>query len=534
MMTPTYDLGSPSTSSMTVPNMVVPPLRTDSPPPNVSPVPAINACPELSRCLSTSSSPSIGSGGELMSPESLNSDAFSRRSSASYNSGLSDVFLSSPRHSTYSFEGSTRGRRRGYVRPQGTDFAASARSRESVVSLGSIAHLQYYFARTGLLDGKGAQLARKKTQAQQKNNNSVTSPVDSFASPKIITVEYDSDLGTDPHNVVESPINHDENYFSDDISDSDPAMLPPTVSTYNHRVKQVPPPPTAEELKEQLTASLNNLTASLSEARALIDGTHDQQQSRQRNPTWYEFQGVHILDVATLAIRAAKIYYTAHEQPERLAIIRPEKELRVELLAVMEVLQRMAARGFIGGMRADEIASVESWIHSVHDLLQKDNQAVASDRAERANWLWAKPDWASNDVDRELAFIESMMDLTVDDEPLPAWVSTEGATEFPTPFLACFRNGLRLVKLHNAAVRKSRRRFGAIPMYHTDTMKPYRCADNLRYWVKAAELRWEIMLKIDPLGIVYNTGPNVWIDFEAAILKWCKGVREEMTAELEV
>ena len=48
------------------------------------------------------------------------------------------------------------------MRPQGTNFAASAQSRESVLSLGSIAHLQYYFARTGLLDGKGGRLAKKK------------------------------------------------------------------------------------------------------------------------------------------------------------------------------------------------------------------------------------------------------------------------------------------------------------------------------------------------------------------------------------
>ena len=46
------------------------------------------------------------------------------------------------------------------MRPQGTAFAESARNRDSVMSLGSIAHMQYYFARTGLLDGKGAQLAK--------------------------------------------------------------------------------------------------------------------------------------------------------------------------------------------------------------------------------------------------------------------------------------------------------------------------------------------------------------------------------------
>src|SRR5262249_42197940 len=57
-------------------------------------------------------------------------------------------------------DGGSSARRRGYMRPQATLFAESAKHRESVMSLGTIAHLQYYFARTGLLDGKGAQLLR--------------------------------------------------------------------------------------------------------------------------------------------------------------------------------------------------------------------------------------------------------------------------------------------------------------------------------------------------------------------------------------
>ena len=35
------------------------------------------------------------------------------------------------------------------------------------MSLGSIAHLQYYFARTGLLDGKGGHLARSSSKKSQ-------------------------------------------------------------------------------------------------------------------------------------------------------------------------------------------------------------------------------------------------------------------------------------------------------------------------------------------------------------------------------
>jgi hypothetical protein len=86
------------------------------------------------------------------------------------------------------------------MRPHGTDFAASARSRESVLSLGSIAHLQYYFARTGLLDGKGGQLARKR---QLKAHTLDLSALDTsaFLTPKALGSDHDSSyasMGSSP------------------------------------------------------------------------------------------------------------------------------------------------------------------------------------------------------------------------------------------------------------------------------------------------------------------------------------------------
>jgi hypothetical protein len=115
-------------------------------------------------------------------------------------------------------------------------------------------------------------------------------------------------------------------------------------------------------------------------------------------------------------------------------------------------------------------------------------------------------------------------------ETLPSWTDpAEG--EVPTPFLQTLQNGLRLVHLHNALVKKSRRQFEEIKQYHTDTAKPYRCADNLRYWAKAAELRWDIKLDVDVMGVVNGTDAVAWNKFDAALLKWCRGVREEIILE---
>ncbi|KAK6227106.1 hypothetical protein QIS74_00661 [Colletotrichum tabaci] len=530
---------------MATANEEPPSFRTDSPPPEISPTPAIGACPELSRCVSTASSVSHGSAPDAASRESLGSvrsSTYSRQSSGTY-SRRSDVSLASSQQSSCSGSrqggGRSSSRRRGFVRPQGTDFAASARHRESVLSLGSIAHLQYYFARTGLLDGKGAQLARKNKAKGGLDLSSVSSS--SSSSPRIVDSEGSSpELGSHPFDagpIAESPT-EEHDYYSDDFDEPDPDVLPPTASTYIHRNKPVPKPPTIQELKADLTGTLEKAAAATRHTRANREPLPEippRKQDKQSTPKkgqgqgWYEVQGMHILDVMTLAIRAARNYYTAHEVPERLDAIKSEKEIRAELLSVMETLKQMATRNWAGGMKDEELRILESWIQGLFDMLKKEEELMKAEEAQRSTWTWLSGDWTGKEVERELAFMAS---LDPSAGPLPEYTSVVDATEPPTPFLQALQNGIRLVELHNAAVKRSKRRFGLITTFHTDTEKPYRCADNIRYWAKAAELRWEVLLKVDALGIVYNNSPDVWVNFEKAILAWSCKVREEITSEL--
>jgi len=180
-------------------------------------------------------------------------------------------------------------------------------------------------------------------------------------------------------------------------------------------------------------------------------------------------------------------------------------------------------------MKDEEIRTISGWIDSVFGILKSEEEIEAAEKAEQAGWTWLDGDWTGREMERERLFLASM---DREAETLPEWTPISEAAEIPTPFLLSMQNGLRLVKLHNAVLKKSRRRFGAIPTFHTDTQKPYRCADNLRYWVKAAELRFEVMLSVDVMGVVNNSGPQAWRDFEAAILKWCRHVREEIAKEL--
>lgn len=415
-------------------------------------------------------------------------------------------------------------RQKGYVRPQGVTFAPSAGNRDSVLSLGSIAHLQYYFARTGLLDGKGGQLAKE-------DKTKTTKPM-----PRV----YDS-----PES-AQSTITGLENADGSKVDPGidEPLMLPPTVSTYSHRVQYIPPPPDSETLRQDLKTTLHEARKALHEVqeqeRQTLDRrkqemgdatTHKEDENRalsafSQSSGWYEVQGMHVLDVVTLAIRAAKMYYTSHDEPQRLYSIKSERQIRQELYAVLDTLKKMASRKFAGGMRDEELHLIRQWLEDIEGVLSKEEAVEEQDKKTRDSWEWLEGSWEGRERERERQFLTSFLA----DGDVPEWTAADAAEPKPTPFLEMFRTGVTLIHLHNALLKKSKRQFGDIKVFHTDTAKPYRCAENLRYWIKAAEIRWETKLKVNVTGVV-NSKNEAWFDFDLAILQWSRAVRQELTKE---
>ncbi|KAK4613320.1 hypothetical protein CLAFUW4_09022 [Fulvia fulva] len=481
--------------------------RAGSPSPSVDASLALDAVPLLdcSRSVST--------------PSSTSGSTISRRSR---NSRLSDG-------------GATVVRRRGYVRPQGTLFADSARNRDSVMSLGSIAHMQYYFARTGLLDGKGAQLAkeeRKKNASYDDKENKAPfmfrgSTIDDYNIGRLSLGESGaayakSDPGAD--DLVEGPADiHAKGEIWADWSD--PIMLPPTVSTYKVKPEYVEPLPDMPVLRRELKEALQDALKVLEETQKREDA---ERPNVAEDSGFYEIQGLHLLDIITLAIRAAKNYYTAHTNPQKLYAIKSEKEIRAELYQVLDVLKRMASRNFRGGIRLEELVSIITWIESIDKLWKKEEAQEEAEAAERASWSWRESDWTSREREREWLFMRS---FDQDEPALPQWPESSDDQQLPNDFLTTLQDGQRLVKLHNALVARSKRKFHEIKTWHTDVAKPYRMAENLLYWSKAAELRWETILTVPALDIVHGKDDATWKMFDEAIFKWCQAVRTELTEE---
>lgn len=176
---------------------------------------------------------------------------------------------------------------------------------------------------------------------------------------------------------------------------------------------------------------------------------------------------------------------------------------------------------------------MSSWVQGVYDMLKQEEVMEENDRKQRSSWTWLDDSWNGTEVEREYAFLRSMDPEADTLPPLQSVDDIADESQLPTAILQEFKTGMRLVKLHNAIVRKSKRPFGAIDKWHTDFGKPYRSAENLRYWVKAAELRWEIALKFDVMGVANGTPDRaVWKGFEDAVWQWCAKVRQEISVEL--
>lgn len=426
------------------------------------------------------------------------------------------------------------------MRPQGTAFADSARNRDSVMSLGSIAHMQYYFARTGLLDGKGAQLAKDKKKGTGSQSEGAAGKENIEPS-----VSLDSDFGMSSMNlqdgmsscaisdsgyersVMESPTEM-QDPFLNWSGHAVPPMLPPTVSTYKLKPSYTEPLPDLPVLRRELKEALQSSCKVLEEAQKQTPSSPPGEESNG----FYEIQGMHLLDIITLAIRAAKNYYTAHSDHAKLYAIKSEKDLRSDLYQVLDILKRLASRNFRGGLRMLELTGILGWIESIDKLLKEEEAIEEREAAERATWVWREGDWTGKEREREWLFLQS---FDVSAEALPPWPdkpceesAPDEAAATPNAFLSTLQDGQRLVRLHNTLISRSKQKFGEIKTWHTDVAKPYRRAENLRFWLKAAELRFDLHINMPALDVAQG---KAWHDFDQAILSWSQGVREELMEE---
>jgi hypothetical protein len=94
-------------------------------------------------------------------------------------------------------------------------------------------------------------------------------------------------------------------------------------------------------------------------------------------------------------------------------------------------------------------------------------------------------------------------------------------------FFETIRTGTKLCLIHNTLTHFSLRPFGLITRFHTDTSVRYRVTDNLRYFSKAAQIRWEIQLDWD-VEEIWRATPKGDEMLKEQLAKWCDALINEM------
>ena len=206
---------------------------------------------------------------------------------------------------------------------------------------------------------------------------------------------------------------------------------------------------------------------------------------------------------------------------------------------MLDVLKRMAARNFAGGLRQQEKVGILTWIVGISELIQAEIDGEARPRSASGGRGAAR--MAGLGATRASASARFPQVL----RPTTPRSSRRGRHRRRAT-RSCQRRSCASSPTGQASLSyttrswRSRTTFEAIAVWHTDVAKPYRRADNLRFWTMAARRRWDVDLAageqqggFDVNELVLNETPAAWRRFDAALLRWCRAVREELQAELE-
>ncbi|OLL22608.1 hypothetical protein NEOLI_000234 [Neolecta irregularis DAH-3] len=232
-----------------------------------------------------------------------------------------------------------------------------------------------------------------------------------------------------------------------------------------------------------------------------------------------EEKAIDLVTFATFAIRSARAYST-----QSIPNIMPdeEKAMRTKTVDCLGVLRRIAERDGKGGVTADECNLLLAWVHQLQVYLRKTDEET--EERLQTSLTWIQGDWTDRELDRYHLFL-----LYFDPSPTPI----PSPSDIPA-FLDALRPGLRLCLIHNACTRRSRRPFGYISRHHLDTKIRYRATENLSYWRKAIEERWDVEAdKFSVREIIEETkiGDAMLLD---TVKRWCQIVINEISGDLNV
>ncbi|RIA94170.1 hypothetical protein C1645_818454 [Glomus cerebriforme] len=418
--------------------------------------------------------------------------------------------------------------KRGYKKPsKPREFAKSAKKRQSVLALGSITHLQHFYAKRGII------IKPKKPKHLEE------------AEKKKMNLSINTNI-SDLLNVTEEP---DEDF--------PPTPLPPS------------PPPLPAYITSKLDVELDPevlLATCHADIQAMIDVwcMVTGEVKAEANPVPVDVLAA--IETTTKAVQSVKNYSMFKEDlsTESLSKIRAAALEVLEMISDLEISYRddddsSSEDGHI--YKESNFHSLDrqrnilrKYLEVVEECLLFDDQdiyppntsylrpsSISSEEELKQggtiptpplspghpNSEWINPDAFGDDViARYHAFLEahrpSKSKQAPDYTPLPDPLVDK------TEFLASLADGKLLCIIYNTIVRRSKRPFGFIDKIHEDTSRTYRATENLKFFAAAAKFRFEI--KFDEFNAteivkLTNTGKA---QLERILEVFCEKAMEEL------
>ncbi|PKK71055.1 hypothetical protein RhiirC2_745287 [Rhizophagus irregularis] len=417
--------------------------------------------------------------------------------------------------------------KRGYKKPaKPREFAKSAKKRQSVLALGSITHLQHFYAKRGII------IKPKKPkhleEAEKKLKLSINTNV------------------TDLLEVTEEP---DEDF--------PPTPLPPS------------PPPLPAYLTSKLDVETDPdvlLATCHADIQAMIDAwcMVTGEVKAEANPVSVDILAA--IETTTKAVQSVKNYSMFKEDLSAESLSR----IRATTLEVLEMISNLeeSHRDEDDSSSEDGHLYKESNFHSldrqrniltkylevVEECLLFDDtdlyppntsylrpSSVSSEEDLKQGVAAITPplspghpnnDWVNPDVfgdvviTRYHAFLEAHRPSK--SKQLPDYTPLPDPSVDKTEFLASLADGKLLCIIYNTIVRRSKRPFGFIDKIHEDTSRTYRATENLKFFAAAAKFRFEIKFdEFNPTEIVKLTNIGR-AQLERILEIFCEKAMEEL------
>ncbi|CAG8553305.1 1325_t:CDS:2 [Diversispora eburnea] len=355
--------------------------------------------------------------------------------------------------------------KRGYKKPsKPREFAKSAKKRQSVMALGSITHLQHYYAKR-----------------------------DIETDPDVLLANCHSDIQTmlEAWSMVTGEVKAEENPVPVDILVAIETTTKTIQSVKNYSMVK-------EDLSDDSLSKIRVVTLEVLEMISNLEKEHrydDTDDSSSEDGHIYKESNYRYLDAQRESLRK---YLQVVEDN----LLFDDKELYQN----------------VSYLRSSEINGVP-----ITPPLSPGYPLSPG----HPNSDWINPEvFGDNLIGRYHAFLEAHRPSK--SKRSPNYTPLPNPNDDKTEFLAALADGKLLCIIYNTVIRRSKRPFGFIDKIHEDTTRTYRATENLKFFAAAVKFRFDVKFDEFNASEMFKLTTTGKIQLEKILGIFCEKAMEEL------